>query len=202
MSPPKRYDRAYFDRWYRNPRSRVVTPAAIARKAHLVVSVAEYFLGGPVRSVLDVGCGEGVWYRALKRIRPAIRYWGIDPSPYVVERFGGRRNIRRGSFGDVAEHAEGRLFDLIVCSDVMQYVGPAELRRGLEQIAEHVGGVAYLEAHTTADEMEGDTREWRRRTPRYYRRLFSDVGLIACGPHCYFGEPLQEMANALEQIEE
>jgi len=202
VSLPKRYDRAYFDRWYRNPRSRVVTPAAIARKAHLVVSVAEYFLGGPVRGVLDVGCGEGVWYRALKRIRPAIRYLGIDPSPYVVERFGGRRNIRLGSFGDVAEHAEGRLFDLIICSDVMQYVAPAELRRGLEQIAEHAGGVAYLEAHTTADAMEGDKREWRRRTPRYYRQLFSDVGLVACGPYCYLAEPLQEMANALERLAE
>ena len=198
----KRYDRAYFDRWYRNPRSRVVTPAVIARKAHLVVSIAEYFIGGSVRSVLDVGCGEGAWYEALKRMRPRISYLGIDPSPYVVERYGGRRNIRLGSFGDVAEHADGRMFDVIICSDVMQYVAARELRSGLEQIADHAGGVAFLEAHTTADEMMGDMRGWQRRTPRYYRSLFAEVGLIACGPHCYLGEPLQDVANALEQLVE
>ena len=198
----KRYDRAYFDRWYRNPRSRVVTPAVIARKAHLVVAVAEYFIGGPVRSVLDVGCGEGAWYRALRRMRPRMTYLGIDPSPYVVERYGRRRNIRLGSFGDVAEHAKGQLFDLIVCADVMQYVPARELRRGLEQIAGHAGGLAFLEAHTTADEMVGDMRGWQRRSPGYYRRLLAEVGLVACGPHCYLGEPLQEVANALERLVE
>jgi SAM-dependent methyltransferase len=197
---PKPYDRAYFDRWYRNPRSRVVTPAVIARKAHMVVSVAEYFLGRSVRSVLDVGCGEGDWYRALKRMRPAIRYLGIDPSPYVVARFGRRRNIRLGGFGDVAEHANGRMFDVVVCSDVIQYVAPPELRRGVAQIAEHLDGVAFLEAHTTADALEGDMRGWHRRTPGSYRRLFAGAGLVACGPHCYAGEPLQDTISALEQL--
>ena len=198
----KRYDRQYFDRWYRNPRSRVVTPAVIARRAHMVVGVAEYFLDRSVRNVLDVGCGEGDWYRALKRMRPAIRYVGIDPSPYVVQRFGKRRNIRLGSFGDVAEHADGRTFDLIVCSDVMQYVAPAELRRGVEQIAEHLEGAAFLEAHTTADALEGDMRDWHRRTPSYYRRLFASAGLIACGPHCYVGESLSDSVSALERLAE
>ena len=164
------------------------------------MSVAEYFMGTTVRSVLDVGCGEGAWYRALKKLRPSIRYLGIDPSPYVVERFGRRRNIRLGSFGDVAEHADGASFDMIICSDVMQYVRAAELRRGLQQIAEHLGGVAYLEAHTTEDEMDGDLRGWHRRSARYYRQRFADVDLLACGPHCYLGEPLHPMANALEVL--
>src|SRR5687767_7668978 len=93
-SRTKTYDERYFDRWYRDPRSRVVTPAVIARKTRMVIGVAEYFLGRAARSVLDVGCGEGDWYRALRRVRPRIRYLGIDPSEYVVERFGARRNIR------------------------------------------------------------------------------------------------------------
>ena len=202
MTHTKKYDRAYFDRWYRDPRSRVVTPAVIARKAHLVIGVAEYFLGRTVRSVLDVGCGEGDWYRALKTMRPGIRYLGIDPSPYVVERFGRRRNMRLGAFGDVAEHAGGRMFDAIICSDVMQYVAPPELRRGVEQIAAHLEGVAFLEAHTTADALEGDMRGWHRRTPGYYRRLFTRAGLIACGPHCYVGESLEDSVSALERLAE
>ena len=37
----KTYDREYFDRWYRDPRVRVATDESVARKVHLVVSVAE-----------------------------------------------------------------------------------------------------------------------------------------------------------------
>jgi SAM-dependent methyltransferase len=196
----KKYDRAYFDRWYRDPRSRVVTPTVIARKSDMVVGVAEYFLGRTVRSVLDVGCGEGDWYRALKRKRPRIRYQGIDPSPYVVERFGARRNIALGGFGDIGSHADGRQFDVIICSDVLQYVDPPELARGVARVAEHLDGVAFLEAHTTADDLEGDMRGWHRRTPGYYRRLFTEAGLIPCGPHCYASETLRDNISALERL--
>lgn len=198
----KRYDRAYFDRWYRDPRSRVVTPADTARRARMVVGVAEYLLGERVRSVLDIGCGEGMWYLALRRMRPAIHYLGIDPSPYVVQRFGRRRNLRLGGFDDVAEHAAGRMFDVVVCSDVMQFVSAPDLPPGLAQIADVLRGVAFLEAHTTADSMSGDMRGWYRRTPAYYRRLFAKAGLVACGPHCYFGEALRDQVNALERLGE
>ena len=196
----KRYDKAYFDRWYRNPRSRVMTPADTARKAEMVIGIAEYLLGERVRTVLDVGCGEGAWYKALKKIRPRMFYLGIDPSPYVVERFGTRRNLRLGAFDDVAEHGGDRLFDVIVCSDVLQYVPPPQLARGLTQIAGSLRGVAFLEAHTSADAMTGDMRGWYRRTPGYYRRLFGKAGLTACGPHCYFGEELNDRVNALERL--
>ncbi len=194
----KRYDREYFDRWYRRPRSRVVTPAVIARKAHLVLAVAEYFSGSAVRSVLDVGCGEGEWRAVLRRVRPGISYLGIDPSEYAVARYGARRNLRLGSFDDVAEHAKGRTFDVIICSDVMQYVPPAALKRGVEQISKHLSGVAFLEAHTTADLLDGDMRDWHRRTPGYYRRILANAGLTGCGPHCYLGESLLANASALE----
>ena len=166
----------------------------------MALGVAEYFLERPVRSVLDVGAGEGAWLRALRRIRPGIRYLGIDPSPYVVGRFGRRRNIRLGSFDSVAEVAGDRTFDLIVSADVMQYVAPDALEVGLSQIADRLEGVAFLEAHTTADSLEGDTRGWYRRTPAYYRRLFSRLGLVHCGPHCWLGESLLGYTSALERV--
>ena len=196
----KRYDRAYFDRWYRNRRSRVIAPTDTARKARMVLAIAEYFLGRSVRSVLDVGAGEGAWRRELRRLRPGIRYLGLDPSAYAVERFGARRNIKLGGFDSIAEHAGGRTFDVIVSADVMQYVAPAALERGLTQIAARLEGVAFLEAHTTADALEGDTRDWYRRTPAYYRRLFERVGLVHCGPHCWLGDALYDDTSALERL--
>jgi hypothetical protein len=54
----KLYDRAYFDRWYRDPRTRIHVRAAVERKVALAVATTEYLLQRPLRSVLDVGCGE------------------------------------------------------------------------------------------------------------------------------------------------
>lgn len=195
----KRYDRRYFDRWYRDPRRRVITGAGLARKVHMVLGVAEYLLGRPVGAVLDIGCGEAPWRAVLRAARPRIRYVGIDDSEYVVRRFGARRNILHGRFGDVDAHELPGPFDLIVCSDVLQYVPRTELERGVRQVAHLLGGVAFLEAYTTADDMEGDMRGWHRRTPRYYHRLFARAGLVACGLHCYASPRLAANMVALER---
>src|SRR4051812_29476109 len=98
MAPRKAYDRAYYDRWYRNPRTKIATAAGLRRKVHLAVSAAEFMLARPIESVLDVGCGEGSWRAPLLRLRPGIEYQGIEASDYVVSRFGRRRNIRLGTF--------------------------------------------------------------------------------------------------------
>ena len=98
-------------------------------KARLALAVAEYYLDKPVRSALDVGCGEGQWRPALKRLRPGIRYTGIDPSPYAVDRFGRRRHIFASSLGELPRLAVS--YDLIVCSDSLYYVPDDELIIGL-----------------------------------------------------------------------
>ena len=68
---PKVYDRAYFEKWYRHPRHAVGSKQELARKVALAVAVAEYYLGRPVDSVLDVGCGEAPWRAPLLALRPA-----------------------------------------------------------------------------------------------------------------------------------
>ena len=78
------------------------TPASLRRQAALVLSAADWLLERPARSVLDVGCGEGDWRRALEKLRPGIRYVGVDPSPYVLTRFADR-GIRHGAFDRLAE---------------------------------------------------------------------------------------------------
>lgn len=180
----KRYDEAYFDRWYRS-RRRVVTPASIRRKAALALAAAEYWLERPVRSVLDVGCGEGPWRSVLRRRRPGMRWVGIDPSEYVVRRFGRRRGIRLGGFGDVGDVGLRGRFDLVVCSDVLQYVSTPDLRRGLDAIVARLDGVAWLEAHTSDDAVEGDREGWHVRSEKRYRRIFAEAGLAAVGMHCW-----------------
>lgn len=199
----KSYDRAYFDRWYRDPRVRVATAESVARKVHLVVSVAEALLQRRVTSVLDVGCGEGTWRAPLKKIRPAIRYVGVDSSDYVIARFGKRRGIRRGTFGALSsiEKALKGPFDVIVCCDMLQYVPDSELRSGLRTLAKLLGGVAYLEAYTSGDSIVGDRHGWHERSAAEYRRVFRAAGLVSVGMHCWVGTKLHGETAELERAE-
>jgi SAM-dependent methyltransferase len=196
----KSYDEAYFTKWYRDPRTRVHTPDAVRRKVRMVVGITEYFLGRKLRSVLDVGAGEGTWGVELRRMRPGIRYLGVDPSEYVVAKHGRRRNIRLGSFEELPSLSLGRGYDLIVCADMLQYIPEPVLKRGVRHLASLLSGVAFLEAYTTGDEMEGDLDDWHPRTKSRYRRIFADAGLVACGAHCYLTPKVAENAVELELL--
>jgi len=199
----KTYDRDYFDRWYRDPRVRVATADSVARKVHLVVAIAESLLLRRVRSVLDIGCGEGTWRAPLKKLRPGLRYVGVDSSEYVIARFGKRRGIRRGTFGGLGEivrSLRGR-FDVVVCCDMLQYIPADELRAGLASVAALLGGVAYLEAYTSGDSIEGDRRGWHNRSASAYRRAFGAAGLVSVGMHCWVGAGLQSSTAELERAE-
>ena len=195
----KRYDRAYFDRWYRRPRTRVASLESLARKVHLAVSVAEYVLQRPIRSVLDIGAGEGLWYPLLRRMRPLVRYVGVDPSEYAVRRFGSRRHLRLGDFGSLHRMRLPSNQDLIVCSDVLQYVEDTEIPRGLRRIQQLLGGVAYIEAYAADDEMVGDMKGWNFRPESFYRRAFRQAGFTRCGLHCYAGREMSRALLALER---
>ncbi len=181
----KAYDASYYERWYRRSRVGVGQREFVERKVRLALAAAEYVLGRRAESVLDVGCGEAPWRAVLKRMRPRIAYLGIDSSEYVVERFGRRRNIRRGGLGDRGVMGLEGPYDLIVCADVLHYVRSPEVRRGLAAIAPLVGGVAFLEAFTSADDIVGDRDHFQDRTPAVYQHFFAEVGLAPVGLHLY-----------------
>ena len=101
MSPPdkrddprddKTYDQRYFDHWYR--RAGIGGAQRLKRKVALAVATAEYHLERPIRTVLDIGCGEGAWRAPLLALRPKAQYLGFDSSEYAIRRYGARRNLR------------------------------------------------------------------------------------------------------------
>ena len=166
----------------------------------MVLGVTEYFLRREVRSVLDIGCGEGAWRSELRRLRPGVRYLGIDPSEYVVRRYGRRRNICLGSFEDLTDVCPTGKYDMIVCADVLQYVPTLAVKRGVRHIAKLLNGVTFLESYTSVDEVEmtGDLAGWHSRSKSEYRRVFAGAGLVACGVQCYVGKGLGAEAVELE----
>ncbi len=183
----KQYDRAYYDRWYRRSRVGVGRQEFVERKVRLAVGTAEYLLGRRIRNVLDVGCGEAPWRAFLNRLRPRLEYLGLETSDYAVERFGRRRNIVKGGIGDLAFMQLKGPYDLVICADVLHYVRTPEVRLGLRELAQLVGGVAFIEVFTAGDEIEGDRAEFQERTAAVYERFFADAGLTRVGPHLYVG---------------
>ena len=176
----KSYDRDYFDRWYRG-KGRVRTASALARKAALSLAVADHLLGRPARTVLDVGCGEGAWRAPLRRLRPGIAYLGVDASEYAVARYGRSRRILLSPFGRLGELGLPGPYDLVVCSDVLHYLGGAELARGLPALASLVGGAVFVDLFTVEDSIEGDLAGWHPRKARWYADRIRRAGLVPCG---------------------
>lgn len=196
----KLYDRAYFDRWYRNSKHERASRVLLERKVHLAVSVAEYYLERPIKSVLDVGCGEAVWRSALLKLRPKIDYRGVDSSDYAVSKFGRTRNIAYAQFSQLEQLRFGAPADLLICSDVMHYLSDSELKRGLKGFSELCKGVAFLELWSSEGDIVGDKIGFIERSSAWYRKQFAKAGFIAAGSHCYLSPGLHETAAALEVL--
>jgi SAM-dependent methyltransferase len=175
----------------------VKSSAELEREVDFVLHATEYILGRPVKSVLDVGCGEGNWYPPLMAHRRRLRYTGVDPSEYAVHRWGKRRNIHLGSVDNLGIDGP---FDLIVCCGVLNYLDAPTLTRGLHQIAERLDGVAYLDMYTASDAVTGDTRGAKRRSATWYREIIRRAGLTACGLHLYVGSAMADQLATLERF--
>ncbi len=192
------YDQAYFDKWYRHPQHRVKTATELTRQVEFVVRMAEWVLGRPVRTVLDVGCGEGQWYPAIAKLRPAVSYDGVDPSAYAVKKFATRRHVQLGGIEDLDRLPLRAQYDLVVCCGMLNYLPSATFRSGVAQVARRTDGLAYLEIFSSADAYEGDTDWPTPKSAAWYRRVLSRAGLRSVGMHGYL--PLGQVArlSALE----
>lgn len=194
----KAYDRAYFDRWYRGDDPLKGEPE-LERQVALAVAATESILDGPLTSILDVGCGEGRWQPVLRRIRPEATYLGLDPSPYVVKRFGPERNLLRGSLADLGTFAFEEPFDLVVCADVLHYVDDATILERMDTLTDLVGGVALLEVFTAEDSVDGDRDGFIDRPAQWYHRAFEGAGLVPIGLQMYVHREIAEVLDALDR---
>jgi len=143
MTATTRFDADYYRRFYGARRTRVADLGATRRLAGFVVGYLRY-LRLPLRSVLDLGCGLGLWRTALQGLAPSARYHGVEVSDYLCERFG-------WTHGSVVDHRPGRSYDLVVCQGVLQYLDDGDAARALDNLARLSRGALYLEALTRRD---------------------------------------------------
>ena len=163
-----RFDKAYYDRYYRNPRTRAVTPAAARRQARFVSAYLRH-LEIPVGRILDVGCGTGGLLRALGREFPNARTEGVEYSEYVCQRYGWTQ-------GSVVDHQPAQPAALVVCNDVLGYLNDRDCERALHNLTAMTGGALYLgvltrEDLTLCDTDRTDSDQQARPAAWYRRRL-------------------------------
>jgi len=173
------FDQDYYQRFYYNPRTAVTSRAEMRARGRMIAACVEY-VGLPVKSILDAGCGVGMLRAPLTRAFPAARYVGLEYSEYLCKRYGWRQ-------GSVATLRTRERFDLVVCYDVLQYLGVPEARRAIANLARVCRGALYFGALTTEDWRDNCDQSRTDRIPglrpgawyrRELKRAFRPVG---CG---------------------
>jgi trans-aconitate methyltransferase len=173
------FDAAYYRRFYRE---RPVHDARhIARLASGVTGLCGWW-GVPLRRVLDVGAGTGLWRDWFARERPSVRYQSIDVSAYACDRYGHEH-------ADISTWRPARPADLVICQGVLQYLDDRPCAAAIGNLAAATRSVLYLEVPTTADRDEVIDPEatdldinWRSGA-WYRRRLREHFVELGCGLH-------------------
>ncbi|MEM7200027.1 MAG: class I SAM-dependent methyltransferase [Planctomycetota bacterium] len=137
------FDKQYYDRFYRDPSTRVSNTAQMRRLGKFVSAYLAH-LGQPVETVLDLGCGLGAWQPVIRRHFPKASYTGVEISDYLCREYGWEP-------GSVVDYRPARPADLVVCHGVLQYLSASEARRAVANLARCCGGAMFLEALTAED---------------------------------------------------
>lgn len=190
------FDRDYYERFYHDPKTRVIDRVAVARLGAFVSAFTRY-LQLSVARVLDVGCGIGLWRAVIEREFPLARYQGVEFSPYLCERYGWER-------GSVVDYQSRTRFDLVICQGVLPYLDARDAKRAIDNLGALTRGALYLEA-VTRDDWESGVIDKRRtdksmqlRSARWYRRALAPH-FVHVGGGLWLAHRAKVSVYALEQ---
>ncbi len=196
-APATTFDEAYYQRFYFDKKTSVVDPAHVDRLGAFVGAYLQY-LRVPVRRVLDVGCGIGLWKGLIARHFPEASYQGVEISDYLCQRYGWQQ-------GSVVDYAASEPFDLVICPGVLPYLSPPDLRRALANLGRLSRGALYVEAvsredyeQDIIDEDLTDARLFRHRAELYRRGLAEHA--LELGGGVWLSRQAQVPLFALEHV--
>jgi 2-polyprenyl-3-methyl-5-hydroxy-6-metoxy-1,4-benzoquinol methylase len=166
-APANNFGAAYFRKFYLNAATRVVTAAEMHSRAALIASALKQ-CQIPVRRILDAGCGIGLLRKPFREFLPRARYVGLEASEYLCGRY-------HWTQGSVVDFASRKPFDLVICYDVLQYLGDAQAARAIVNLSRLCGSALYVSALTLEDWRENcdrsrTDRSVHLRAGAWYRR--------------------------------
>lgn len=158
---------AYFRKFYLNTASRVITPNEMRVRARLIAAILAQ-AAIPVRSIIDAGCGIGLLRKPFADVLPRAGYLGLEASDYLCTRYGWTR-------GSVIDYSPKKPADLVVCYDVLQYLGDRDAARAIANFSRLTRAALYVSALTREDWRENcdrsrTDRAVHLRTGDWYRR--------------------------------
>ena len=139
----RRFDEAYYHRFYENPKTRIYGAKEHAHLAQYVFSFAQWN-DLPVQSVLDVGAGIGLWKNWIAKNMKEVEYTGTEVSQAMCKKHG---YLHR----DIARWRDRKKHDLIVCHGVLQYLPDPDVAPAVANIAAMSRGLVYVEVTTRQD---------------------------------------------------
>lgn len=171
------FDKAYFDRYYFNPATRVADPDYFRRLGAFIAAYLR-LLDCPVRRILDLGCGPGLLHRGLRAAFGPVELDACDASEYLCNRYGWRH-------ASIEELEVTSSYDLVICHDVLQYLDRPRALQALRKLAQLCHGALFFSVLTrddwqhNCDQCLTDANVYLR-SSRWYRRqlasAFSNAG--------------------------
>jgi SAM-dependent methyltransferase len=137
------FDRDYYQRYYFDPRTAVVSRAEMRARAQLIAAAAAH-LGLPVKRTLEAGCGTGLLQRPLQRLLPRAQHVALEASAYLCRRYGWQH-------GYLEKYRARTPFDLVICYDVLQYLDDSAATQALANLGRLCRGLLYFSALTRRD---------------------------------------------------
>jgi SAM-dependent methyltransferase len=137
------FNEAYYQHFYFDKKTSVVDHDHMGRLGNFVCSYLKY-LRLPIRRVLDMGCGIGLWRKVIATHYPQASYHGVEYSKYLCGRFGWER-------GSVLDYRAQAPFDLVICQGVLPYLNATDARVAMHNLGRLCGGALYLEAVARED---------------------------------------------------
>lgn len=166
----RRFDEAYYLRYYEDPKTRVVEPEDHAALCEFVFAFARYN-HVEIKSVLDVGAGVGHWRRWIEKHHSSVKYLGTEVSAAMCKKHGLLQK-------DIARWRDRKKHDLIVCQGVLQYLPDPDVAPAVANIAAMSKGLLYLEITTRQDlrencDLERTDQDIFIRNGSYYRGILT-----------------------------
>jgi predicted TPR repeat methyltransferase len=166
----RRFDEAYYHRFYENPETRVVSPEEHDALARFIIAFAEWNKL-ELKSMLDIGAGIALWKRWLEKHKKNIEYAGTEVSQAMCKKYG---LLHR----DIARWRDRKKHDLVMCQGVLQYLPDPDVAPAIANIAAMSKGLVYIEVTTRADLRERCDRtrtdfDIHVRNGSYYRGILA-----------------------------